>query len=362
MLRVTDIRNGRIATQSPFRVASQIEAAHARTRLGGGELLLTLVGTVGETAVVPSHLRDWNVARAIAVIPVADEVGAHWVKLALEAPAARELIEGRLNTTVQATLNLKDVAQLPVLMPPKEERAGISAVIGALEKRIELNRNICQTLQDAAQATFRSWFLDFEHGWTVDDWEKKPLDSVAEFLNGLALQKYPASEGQRSLPVIKIAQLRAGHTKSADRAGTDVPDAYVISDGDLLFSWSGSLEVDFWCGGQGALNQHLFKVTSGVAPLWYAYLWTKHHLPEFRAIAANKATTMGHIQRKHLTAAEVLLPPPKVMTKMDEVMRPLVSHMIQLRLEARTLADLRDELLPKLLSGEITIGDATVTA
>jgi type I restriction enzyme S subunit len=241
-----------------------------------------------------------------------------------------------------------------IRVPDEEEQRAIARMLSELDDKIDLNRRISQTLEAIAQALFKSWFVDLEHEWPTDDWQTKPLDSVAGFLNGLALQKYPVADGEESLPVIKIAQLRAGHTKSADRAGMSVPEAYVINDGDLLFSWSGSLEVDFWCGGRGALNQHLFKVSSTVAPLWFAYFWTKHHLPEFRSIAANKATTMGHIQRKHLTAAEVLLPPPAVLAAMDKAMRPIITHMIQLRLEARTLAELRDELLPKLLSGELT--------
>ncbi len=356
ILRVTDIRNGRIATHAPLRVAPHIEAAHARTRLVGGELLLTLVGTVGEAAVVPAELAGWNVARAVAVIPVREDVGSYWIKLALEEPAVRELIYGRLNTTVQATLNLKDVGQLPILMPSDDERAAIAAVIGAFDDKIELNRSMSQTLEAIAQATFKSWFVDFEHDWPHADWQTKPLDSVADYLNGLALQKYPPVDGEESLPVIKIAQLRAGHTKSADRANQSVPAPYVVNDGDLLFSWSGSLEVEFWCGGKGALNQHLFKVTSTVVPSWYAYLWTKHHLPEFRAIAANKATTMGHIQRKHLTEAQVLLPPPATLEAMNAVMKPIFAELIQRRLESRTLDELRDELLPKLMSGELIPG------
>ena len=116
-----------------MRVAPHIEAAHARTRLTGGELLLTLVGTVGEAAVVPAELAGWNVARAVAVIPVREDVGSYWIKIALEESTVRELIYGRLNTTVQATLNLKDVGQLPILMPSKDEREAIAAVIGTLE-------------------------------------------------------------------------------------------------------------------------------------------------------------------------------------------------------------------------------------
>jgi type I restriction enzyme S subunit len=111
IVRVGDIRDGRIDDRNPLRVSPTVEAKYDRTRLQGGELLLTLVGTVGETAIAPAALEGWNVARAIAVIPVRPDVGAYWVRIALRTHEARELLVSRLNTTVQATLNLRDVAQ-----------------------------------------------------------------------------------------------------------------------------------------------------------------------------------------------------------------------------------------------------------
>jgi len=388
ILRVGDIRGGRISTESTLRVEPAVEAAYSRTRLAGGELLLTLVGTVGETAVVPPELAGWNVARAVAVIPIRQDVGAHWVRLALDSPTVREMINGRLNTTVQATLNLKDVAQLPVLLPSEGERRRIAAIIGAFDDKIELNRRMNQTLEAVAQTTFESWFVDFDpvraraageadesiherlgasgellaalpdsmhqsDGHEVPaGWSVKGLDEIAIYLNGLALQKYPAT-GDESLPVIKIAQLRLGHSVGADRAGLDVPAPYVIGDGDVLFSWSGSLEVDLWTGGPGALNQHLFKVTSPTYPKWFFYLWTKHHLQEFRQIAADKATTMGHIQRKHLSKAKAFVPPQSVIDAAHKVLAPLIDRITAAQLEARSLGDVRDSLLPRLLSGEL---------
>jgi len=183
------------------------------------------------------------------------------------------------------------------------------------------------------------------------------LDEIAMYLNGLALQKYPSDDGG-SLPVIKIAQLRAGHTDGADRASVDIPPAYVVEDGDVLFSWSGSLEVEIWCGGRGALNQHLFKLTSGRFPKWFYFLWTRHHLPDFRGIAAGKATTMGHIQRGHLSAARALVPPPRLVEAMSAHFEPLLDNLIARRLQSRTLAALRDALLPKLIAGELRVSDA----
>lgn len=140
-----------------------------------------------------------------------------------------------------------------------------------------------------------------------------------------------------------------------------MPPEYVVHDGDVLFSWSGSLEVVIWCGGRGALNQHLFKVTSSVYPKWFFYYWIREYLVHFQHIAAGKATTMGHIQRRHLNDAKVVVPAEAALQRMDAVIRPLIECTIANKLESRSLANIRDTLLPKLISGEIRLKDAERT-
>ncbi|QXP83781.1 DUF559 domain-containing protein [Methylococcus sp. Mc7] len=191
-----------------------------------------------------------------------------------------------------------------------------------------------------------------------EGWSKRPLDEIADFLNGLALQKFPATDPDDRLPVTKIAELRNGVSAKSDRASREVPAKYIIKDGDFLFSWSGSLLAKFWTEGEGALNQHLFKVTSESYPMWFVSHWVHHHLEAFQAIAASKATTMGHIQRGHLEAAMTLCPPDDVLERLGVVMAPLVEQSIHNELESRTLAQLRNTLLPKLISGELRIADA----
>lgn len=272
-------------------------------------------------------------------------------------------------------------------LPPRDEQRAIAMVLGSLDDKIRLNRQMNHTLEAMAQALFRSWFVDFdpvvakadgrnpygmdaetaalfpdrfvqsELGPIPGEWNIQPLDTIADFLNGLALQKYPPEEG-RWLPVIKIAQLRAGAPVNADRASADIDDKYILQDGDVVFSWSGSLLATIWCGGPGALNQHLFKVTSQSYPKWFYYHWTKEHLPEFQRIAAGKATTMGHIRRFHLTLAKVAVPPPPVLSAADRLLEPICSLVIHNNLENRALGSLREALLPKLLSGEICLGEA----
>jgi type I restriction enzyme S subunit len=292
-------------------------------------------------------------------------------------------------------------------VPPLSEQRAIAHILGTLDDKIELNRLMTRTMEATARAIFKSWFVDFEPvrakaavrrehpDWTnaqvsraaierarhavprqpeiaelfpdrlVDSelgeipegWTAKSLDEIARFLNGLALQKYPPTDS-RSLPVIKIAQLRAGNTNGADQASADIDPEYVVEDGDILFSWSGSLECVVWAGGKGALNQHLFKVSSSCYPRWLCYFSVHAHLEDFRHIAAGKATTMGHIQRHHLSAAKVAVPPVALLGIMDKYMSPLFEASWKRNLESRPLAALRDVLLPKLISGGIRVKDA----
>ncbi|WP_238945414.1 restriction endonuclease subunit S [Allofranklinella schreckenbergeri] len=284
------------------------------------------------------------------------------------------------------------VENFPLLLPPIEEQRAITHILGTLDDKIELNRQQNKTLEEMARALFKAWFVDFEpvrakmegrwqpgqslpdlpahlydlfpdrlieteQGEIPEGWQMRSLDSVASYLNGLALQKFPPESETEFLPVIKIAQLRAGNTNSADKASTQIKPEYVVNDGDVLFSWSGSLEVEVWNGGRGALNQHLFKVTSSEVPKWFYFFATRHHLPDFRTIAAGKATTMGHIQRKHLTAAKIAIATPEQMEKIDAFIAPQFEKMIRNAQQSRTLAQLRDTLLPKLIAGGLRVAD-----
>ena len=389
LIRVNNFRDTRIDLSDEMYIAPEIEAKYSRTRLKGGEVLLTIVGTVGQVAVVPSRFAGFNVARAVAVIHPLAHIEPEWIALCLRSPLSQHLLGSRANTTVQTTINLKDLRALPIPLPPIEERRAIAEFIGTIDDRITLLRETNATLEAIAQALFKSWFVDFdpvrakregctpegmdeataalfpdgfeesELGLVPRGWRVKPLDEIASFLNGLALQKFPPTD-DAWLPVIKIAQLRKGDTVGADRAGRNLKPAYIIQNGDVLFSWSGSLEVEVWCGGEGALNQHLFKVTSDKHPKWFYYLWTKHHLEHFRQIAASKATTMGHIQRAHLSQAKVVVPPEAFVLAVGECFGPLLDRWIATLLQVQTLATLRDTLLPRLISGQLRLPEANL--
>jgi len=162
VIRINNVKNGQLDLGDVLKVSPEIERKYERTRLKGGEVLLTLVGSTGQSFVAPVELKGWNVPRAIAVIRAKSEIGADWINICLQSQETKHFLDVRANTTVQKTLNLKDVRDIPILIPPKEVKESITNMALSLSNKIELNRQMNQTLEDIAQALFKSWFVDFE--------------------------------------------------------------------------------------------------------------------------------------------------------------------------------------------------------
>jgi type I restriction enzyme S subunit len=246
------------------------------------------------------------------------------------------------------------------MLPPLTEQKVISAILYSVDQCISLNKKINHHLEQIAQTIFKSWFVDFEPwgGKMPEGWKIGSLTDVAEYINGLAMQKHRPLENERGVPVLKIKELRQGMCDSnSDLCSSFVNSEYIIQDGDVVFSWSGSLMIDFWCGGTCGLNQHLFKVKSTKYSKWFYYFWTYHHLEKFIGIASDKATTMGHIKREDLDNSEVLIPNFDHYKHIDGILNPIVEQMINNRIECRKMCLLRDTLLPKLMSGELSVSD-----
>ena len=257
--------------------------------------------------------------------------------------------------------------RIEICLPPLAIQRRIASILSSLDRKIELNNKINADLEEMAQAIFKNWFVDFEPfkdgkfvdselGMIPEGWKVGRLTEIASYMNGLAMQKFPPENNEDSLPVLKIKELGQGFCgPDSDRCSCNIKDECKIHNGDVIFSWSGTLLVDVWCGGDCGLNQHLFKVTSKEYPKWFYYYWTKHHLQEFIHIAKDKAVTMGHIKRGHLEEAMVAIPDNDSMEKAHELFEPILSKMISLRLESSRLSTLRDTLLPRLMSGEIEV-------
>jgi len=272
-------------------------------------------------------------------------------------------------------------------LPPLAEQKAIAAVLGALDDKIELHRRINATLEAMARALFQSWFVDFDPvrakldgrppataalfpasfhdsplGHIPTGWEAIPLYDTAQWVNGAAFKNEDFCAAGEGLPVIKIAELKDGigaQTKWCQRdAGADK----IIDTGDLVYSWSGSpdtsLEAFLWSGGRGLLNQHIFKVISATAAeKRFVYYLLQYLRPVLVETARNKQTTgLGHVTIADMKRLLVCMPSKAVLAAFDRNVAPIFDRAFTNTLESRTLATLRDTLLPKLLSGELSVG------
>ena len=267
-------------------------------------------------------------------------------------PAIKSMVGSSGRQRIQTDV----VANLDIELPPIEEQRKIGGLLKAIDDKIELNNAINNNLEQQAQAIFSNEFLILKV--LPDGWKQTGLIDIADYLNGLAMQKHRPAVDETGIPVLKIKELRQGCCDdNSELCSPNIKSEYIIHDGDVIFSWSGSLLVDFWCGGVCGLNQHLFKVTSNNYDKWFYYAWTKHHLDRFIAVAVDKATTMGHIKRDELVKAEVLIPNEADYNRIGALLQPIYDLIIANRIENKRLAETRDTLLPKLMSGELDVSD-----
>jgi len=266
--------------------------------------------------------------------------------------------------------------ELPTLTPMEEENIGNMMV--DIMSKINVNRQINDNLEAMAKQLYDYWFVQFdfpnEEGKPYKSsggamvWNEKlkreipkgwfcgTLLDIAEYTNGLACQKYRPTDDNK-LPVIKIKEMHDGLSVDTEWVKADIPDDVKVFDGDVLFSWSASLEVMLWAYGNGGLNQHIFKVTSknGYPRSFYFYQLV-HYIGVFKQMAEARKTTMGHITQDHLRQSTIVLPPDvDIANKLEEKLCPIFDAIVKNSQEIMTLTKQRDELLPLLMNGQATV-------
>ncbi len=395
IVRVQNIVDGTLETSDVMRVAPEIAAKYRRTCLRGGELLLSLVGSVGSSVIAPPEFAGWNTARAVAVVPLRAGIDARWVRFCLRSGPLQHLMEVWCNTTVQATLNLKDVTRLPIPLPPPREREAIVAVLSALDDKIELNRRMNRPLEELAGALFRAWFVDFEP--VVAKAAGRAPFGLAPAVAALFPATFTDSElgpiplGWRVQPIGDVVRAVGGSTPSTgeprywsggDNAWATPRDLSNLSDPVLLATerqitaagleriTSGLLPVGTVLLSSRApigytaiteipvaVNQGFIALAcNGPLPNHYVIEWVRENMEVIEGRA--NGTTFMEISKANFRPIPAIVPTPEVLMQFSAVVGPWWRQIVHNVRESRTLAALRDTLLPKLLSGELRVKEA----
>lgn len=389
LIKAGDLSGSIINPHPDFRIGKDKHHEYRRTALEGGELLMTLVGNVGQCAVVPPHMAGWNAARAVAVMRLAEPSDTHFVQQCLLSRPLQHLMDVWCNTTVQATLNLKEIRQLPLPWPPKKCRDAIAAFGTALDDKIELNRRMNATLEAMARALFQSWFVDFNPVRAkLDRREPVGLDSetaalfpasfqdseVGKIPNGWIVGRvadasdfsrssiHPGEFPDETFDHYSLPAFDEGQTPKAELGGAIMSNKFVVSHGSVLLSklnphipriWMPDLHVtrrsvcstEFIVASTrpGFSREFLFALfTSGAFASTYGTLVT--------------GTTGSHqrIRPESVLDMKIVIPPPPLVDAFAALAKPMFDTINRNIDQSRSLAILRDTLLPKLLQGEMS--------
>jgi type I restriction enzyme S subunit len=341
-LRSLNVRPHRIDMADVKYVSTQFHRRLAKSSLRPGDVVTVRTGKPGQTAVVPDWLTEANCSDLVITRPGPD-LDPRWLSYYLNWITDSH-IAGHLVGAVQQHFNVRSAEAIVLSLPPLGEQRAIAEVLGALDNKIAANKRLICAADELACVQFRAACTD-----------EVPLSSLARFVNGKAFTKDATGTGR---VVIRIAELNSGLGNSTIYNDIEVTDDHLARPGDLLFAWSGSLTAARWYRPEAIVNQHIFKVTPQQSwPMWLVNQAVHAKLHEFKAIAADKATTMGHIQRHHLDQP-VRIPSPEATRRIDGLMSALWNRALVAEVESVSLTDSRDQLLPLLMSGKVRVRDA----
>ncbi|PGM61421.1 type I restriction endonuclease subunit S [Bacillus cereus] len=379
-LRSLNVKQYKVNLNSVKFVNREFHQKLKKSALKPGDVVIVRTGKPGTATVIPDWLEEANCSDLVIVRP-GNNLDSNFLAAYINTIATSH-IDAHIVGAVQQHFNVASAKKMKLKLPPIEIQRKIGKTISNLNDKIEVNEKIVNLLEQISNELFKSWFIDFEFpneqgepykssggemveselGEIPKGWECLALYDLADYINGASFKNNEIGNVADGLPIIKIAELKNGFSNNTKYFVGEKDKKYYLENGDILFSWSGnpytSIDTFFWTKGQGVLNQHIFKVVSDKYPQQLIYTLLKYFKPEFSRIASNKQTTgLGHVTVKDLKNLKITLPKNTVQMKK---LIALVDLILELNLENHKLVDIRDTLLPKLLSGEVEIPDELV--
>lgn len=337
------------------------------------------IGLLGSTAIIPEsgkYIQSQDVAKIVCKENLLDKDFAFYL---ISSNVVKQQLSAAAQQTKIRHTSPDKIKDCIIWIPGLTEQKRIGKLLRTLDSKIELNRAINQNLEAMAKQLYDYWFVQFdfpdENGRPYKSsggkmvwndtlkreipvcWHCGNLLEIAVFTNGLACQKFRPKDGEIPLPVIKIREMHEGISADTEEVTPNIPESVKVYNGDVLFSWSASLEVMLWAYGLGGLNQHIFKVTSANDfPKSFYYFQLLDYVNIFKKMAEARKTTMGHITQDHLQQSTIAVPDNKNITdRFEELVSPIFNQIITLQEEIINLRKQRDELLPLLMNGQISV-------
>ncbi len=373
------------AMEDSFMVATASDNQIKKLLLRKGQVAITKDSETRHDIGIPTYIaNDFDSTvlgyHCALITPNPEMLDGRYLNAYLNSSLAKEYFANNASGSgMRYSLPVDAIKNILLYLPSIEVQREIGKIFSDIDRKIALNREINRNLEAMARQLYDYWFVQFdfpdENGrpykssggemvWNEkikreipEGWKIVSLPTIATFTNGLACQKFRPKSEDEKLPVIKIRDMRDGITSESEWVAADIPDTVKVYDGDILFSWSASLEVMIWTGGEGGLNQHIFKVEpKSYYPKAFVYIQILDYISVFKGIAEARKTTMGHITQDHLNQSQIVIPASKsILQAFENTISPIVNLFVKLSQQSKQLMRQRDKLLPLLMNGQVSV-------
>lgn len=259
-------------------------------------------------------------------------------------------------TTGLGHVTIADIKRMSVIVPSLPVQKEIVSYIKPIDDKIELNNDINNNLEQQMQALYKAWFVDFVpfNGIKPTNWVNTDIYSIANIIYGAPFASKLFNTDGIGKPIIRIRDLK--DQDFVTFTTEEHPKGHLIHPGDIVVGMDGEFRPYIWGNEKAWLNQRVCifenKRPKGKAFLFYTIKPLLNMIEQTQV-----ATTVIHIGKKDFDAFEILLPSEDVLNQFDEITTPMVEQIVNNRLENKRLSNLRDALLPKLMSGELDVSD-----
>lgn len=348
------VKQGVVRVEDAYLISEKdYRKINERSKVDRWDVLMTMIGTVGECAIVKDD-PDYAIKNIALFKMSGDEEKAKWLYYYLTSPMGQGALRGNFRGSSQQYISLDQLRNLEIPVPEKNVRSQIVAILSDYDSAIDNARRQIALLEEAAMRLYREWFVV-----NVDPkWEKMSVGDFAELLSGYAF-KSSDFRSAGTYKIITIKNVKAGlfDDINVDRISEipkSMPSHCKLENGDILVSLTGNVgRTCLVCGNNCLLNQRVAKIKSEFP----SYAYCAFRSPQLQSLmnGLSTGTAQQNLSPIKLSAAKWVLPEKGLLQCFEENASVLVRVIILLFNQIRSLAEARDRLLPKLMRGEVSV-------
>lgn len=359
-----NLSDGKIVIKEGTKKANKEEYEKYKKDLNDQTIFVSINGTLGNVALYNNE--KCILGKSACYFNVLKEVDKHFIKYVVTNKNFQEYILNFANGTTIKNVSLNTMREYPFLLPPLNEQLSIATILSSLDDRIDLLHRQNKTLEQLAETLFRQWFVEEAD----EEWEKQSLGNLIELDRGISYRGDLLGEKGTGMPMHNLGSIDINGSYKFEGIKYytgEVKEKQKLNAGDLLIINTDITQDNRIIGWpifvpsifiESTFTHHLYvaKLKTSSVSKFYLYFLLRYR--DYRdALASNaNGTTVSMLSKEAIYNIEIKIPPKNKREQFEMIANKILDKQTINQNQIRTLTQLRDTLLPKLMSGEVRLG------